>query len=114
MRTVVRMKNSTPRTEPERSEWVKFQLRVRGLSMADVSRSLNCERSTARKVFERRYPAVEARIAELLGCSPADIWPERYVDGIPVVLSTGRPKKVSPHADRNTTRPSKRLKKGAR
>lgn len=77
--------------------------------MADVARGLDLERSTARKVFERRYPAVEARIARILGSKAADIWPERYRDGKPVRLRGGpRSRKKCPHAGTDTTQRNER------
>lgn len=109
------MEHNPPLTDPARSEWVKYQLRLRSLSMADISRSLGLYRNVASKVFSARYPMIEARIAELLGVTPQEIWPERYQAGKPIRFRKGRPAlERSRHVATDSTRASKPLKKRTR
>ncbi len=79
------MKTKVP-TDPElRWEWIKFQLRVRGSSLALVARELGVGRNAVINVKRVRYPRVERAIARKLDMAPRDIWPDRWhPDGAPV------------------------------
>jgi Ner family transcriptional regulator len=67
-----------------RREWIKYQLKIRELSIAALARRYGGKRNTAIKVLDRPYPLWEKRIAETLGTEPKLIWPERYdQSGVP-------------------------------
>ena len=65
----------TPR---QRSAWVRFQLAMKGESLAAISRRLGLAPQTAQEALRRPYPRVELEIARVIGVAPAAIWPERY------------------------------------
>ena len=72
-------------TDPEqRWECVKYQLRVRGSSLALVAQELGIARQSVINAKRTRYPRVERAIARKLNVSPGDIWPDRWQsDGAP-------------------------------
>jgi Ner family transcriptional regulator len=70
----------------DRGHWVRYQLRLRGLTFGGIARELHVSRGTVRKAVLVPYPKMETAIAEKLGLRPAQIWPERY-DG------RGRPRR---------------------
>ena len=79
------MKTKVPTDPDQRWEWVKYQLRVRGSSLALVAQSLGISRQSVINTKRVRYPRVERAIARKLGMAPRDIWPDRWhPDGAPV------------------------------
>jgi Ner family transcriptional regulator len=64
------------------SDWhpadVLAALKKRGKSLAGLSVANGYHPTAAGKALKRRWPALEAIIAEALGLSPAQIWPSRY------------------------------------
>ena len=65
--------------EPElRWEWIKFQLRTKGTSLAQLARQLGVERNALNNVKRVAYPRMERAIAQALGLTPFQIWPERW------------------------------------
>ncbi len=84
-----------------RKEWVKYQLRLKGYSLAALGRKLGVSRSAPVLALRQPYPRVERAIADILGMEPAAIWPERYdADGNPN-RPMGRPKKFITTATEN-------------
>ncbi|MEA5444715.1 helix-turn-helix domain-containing protein [Gammaproteobacteria bacterium AB-CW1] len=81
-------------SEPrQRREWIKYQLRLRGSSLADVARRHGVSRDAAILALRKPYPRMERAIAEAIGLKPQQIWPERYdAAGFPN-RPLGRPKK---------------------
>lgn len=76
-----------------RKEWVKYQLRLKGYSLAALGRVLGVSRSAPVLALRQPYPRIERAIADILGLEPAAIWPERYdAEGNPN-RPMGRPKK---------------------
>ncbi|WP_096375971.1 helix-turn-helix domain-containing protein [Pseudomonas chlororaphis] len=61
-----------------RWEWIKYQLRARGTSLAQLARELNVSGPAIKNVKRTAYPRMERAIAEALGLKPAEIWPERW------------------------------------
>ena len=82
---------STPQEPELRWEWVKYQLRLRGLTLADLARKLGVSGTAVKNTKWTPYPRMERVIAERLGRQPEDIWPERWnADGSPVRLRPRR------------------------
>lgn len=83
------MKTKTPPPEipsdPElRWEWIKFQLRAKGTSLAKVARQMNVSISAVLNVKRLPYPRMERAIAIALGMTPKELWPDRWdANGIP-------------------------------
>lgn len=61
-------------------ERVKFELRLVGSSLADVSRRLGVSQSAVSMVSigHKRSRRIESAIAAELGKSPKALWPKRY------------------------------------
>lgn len=72
-------------TDPaSRWEWIKYQLRLRGTSMAELARQLKVTDRAIRIAKSTPYPRIERSLATALSLEPADIWPERWnSDGTP-------------------------------
>ena len=66
--------------DPEKHELIKYRLRVAGYSFSDLARELSITPKSVSSVCQGlgRSKRVEALIAEKLGESPNDLWPERY------------------------------------
>lgn len=70
---------------------VVYELRERGLSVAEVARQAGFSTIGSRSVQTKRWPRMQAAIAKALGVSPITIWPDRYdEEGLPVRLKRGR------------------------
>ena len=67
-----------PSDNRERWEWIKYRLRLKGFSLADVARAAGVHRSAPSIAYRTNYPKMQAAIANTLGCLPEVIWPERY------------------------------------
>lgn len=79
------MKTKIPTDPDQLWEWVKFQLRLRGSSLAQVGQELNIPRQSVHNAKRVRYPRVERAIAQKLDMTPGDIWPDRWhPDGAPL------------------------------
>ncbi|WP_183996075.1 helix-turn-helix domain-containing protein [Sphingomonas kyeonggiensis] len=59
---------------------IKGALALRGLTLSSIARDLGVAPGTVSIVSRgfRRSRRIESAIAVALGCSPADLWPERY------------------------------------
>jgi Ner family transcriptional regulator len=67
-----------------RWEWIKYQLRARGTSLAKLSRELGVSDTAVKNAKRTAYPRMERAIAAALGLKPVDLGPERWnVNGTP-------------------------------
>jgi Ner family transcriptional regulator len=66
----------------DQSDWhpadVLAALKKRGYSLAGLSVAHGYHATAAGKALKRRWPAVEALIADAIGVPPSRIWPSRY------------------------------------
>ncbi|WP_235269967.1 helix-turn-helix domain-containing protein [Geoalkalibacter subterraneus] len=62
----------------EKNAWIKYQLGRQGSSFAKIAKKLGVSREAPRRALCRPYPRMEKAIAEEMGYSPEQIWPERY------------------------------------
>jgi Ner family transcriptional regulator len=68
-----------------RWEWIKFQLRTKGTSLADIARKQNVTIPAVLNAKRLPYPRMERAIAKALGLKPFQIWPERWsASGVPI------------------------------
>lgn len=74
-----------PLDADKRRDWIKYKLKIRGTSLADLGRQHQTSRQNVSTALYRPNPKWEFIIASELGLSPAEIWPERYdaENGIP-------------------------------
>lgn len=73
-----------PKNPTLRWEWIKFQLRAKGLSLAGLARELGVSRNALNNVKRTPYPRMERAIAHRLDLAPGSLWPERWnPDGSP-------------------------------
>lgn len=78
----------------ERREWIKYQLRIRGSSLAEVARGCGITRCNASRALIKLYPRMEKAIANKIGIPPNVLWPERYDNkGKSLARGRGRPPK---------------------
>lgn len=70
-----------------RRDWVHYQLRLQGRTMASVADNAHpkpVRRQTLYQAFLRPYPRMEKLIADALGLTPQQLFPDRYDrDGLP-------------------------------
>lgn len=91
-----------PKNEPERWLHIKFQLELKGYSFASLGRETGVSRTSMSSTKRTWLFKNQKAIADKLGLTPQEIWPERYGDD-------GRPKFHSPwYPRKSTTRNSKR------
>lgn len=65
--------------DPEKKrEWIKYKLKIQGLSLAALGRKHKTSRQVVSTALYRPSPRWEHEIATALGMKPAEIWPERY------------------------------------
>ena len=77
-------KTEIPLEPAQRWEWIKYQLRARGTSLAKLARALGVSDTAVKNTKRTAYPRMERAIAKALGLQPIDLWPERWnTDGTP-------------------------------
>ncbi len=82
-------------SDPEkRRAWVLFQVKLQGRSLAQIGKENGiATRQNIYETFRRPYPRIEKIIAEAVGLTAQELFPERYgPDGLPN-RPMGRPKK---------------------
>jgi Ner family transcriptional regulator len=92
----------------ERWEWCKYQLRLKGYSLRRLGKEHGVTGKAVEAVLRQNAPKWERIIAEIIGKSAPEIWPERYDNaGLPIRHSTRYPR------EDNTSRITRqRLTKG--
>ena len=71
-------RSDIPTNPSHRWEWIKYQLRTKGTSLAKLARELEVSDTAVKNVKRSPYPRMERAIAKALGLTPVDIWPERW------------------------------------
>lgn len=80
-----------------RWEWIKYQLRAHGTSLAMLARELGVSDSAVKNARRTAYPRMERAIAKALGLKPIELWPERW-------NSNGNPQRIRiQRAENNAT-----------
>lgn len=69
---------SIPEDTEKRREWIKYQLKIRGISIAKLAREHDVSRQALSTALVRSNPRWEYVISSALGVAPNAIWPERY------------------------------------
>lgn len=59
-------------------EEIKARIRMRGVTMSDLSRSWGYSEGAVRLALHGPYPKIERLIAKFLGTKPSELWPDRY------------------------------------
>ncbi len=66
-------------SDPEKKrEWIKYKLKIQGLSLAALGRKHKTSRQVVSTALYKPSPRWEHEIATALGVKPSEIWPERY------------------------------------
>ncbi|GEK71559.1 MULTISPECIES: helix-turn-helix domain-containing protein [Halomonas] len=95
------MSMDIPLNPEQRWEWLKYQLRIRGSSLAKVANQLKVSRAAVLNAKYLPYPRIERAIAQQLDLHPGQVWPERWnADGTP---SRQRPKRAEKSASTSST-----------
>ena len=90
-------KSDVPLNPAQRWEWIKYQLRAKGQSLATLARDLNVSDTAVKNTKRTPYPRMERAIAKALGLDPIDLWPERW-------NANGTPFRIRAHrAEKNAT-----------
>lgn len=85
-----------------RWEWIKYQLRTRGSSLAMLARDLEVSGTAVKNAKRTAYPRMERAIAEALGLEPFDLWPERWnADGTPFRIRAQRAEMNATYSEQN-------------
>ena len=87
--------------DPKTWRWIKFQLGMHGLTLADVARDADVRRHTLYAARNSAYPRMETILTSALGLGhPMQIWPHRYTeDGSTVgYMNLCRPRAKSAHS----------------
>lgn len=71
-------KTEVPLDPTQRWEWIKYQLRAKGTSLAKLARELGVSDTAVKNAKRVPYPRMERAIAKALGLKPIDLWPERW------------------------------------
>ena len=82
-------KADIPLDPANRWEWIKYQLRANGTSLAKLARDLKVTGPAVKNTKRTAYPRMERAIAKSLGLAPIDLWPERW-------NTNGSPKRLRP------------------
>lgn len=70
--------NRIPLDNRRRWAWIKYQLELKGLSLAAIARDANVDRTTLYSVCHRHYPRMEQVLADALGIPVRELWADRY------------------------------------
>lgn len=57
---------------------IRYRLNLKGLTYADVDRAYGLVDGTARRAARQPHFGGEMALAEMLSCSPRDLWPSRF------------------------------------
>ncbi|HTN32189.1 MAG TPA: helix-turn-helix domain-containing protein [Pseudomonas sp.] len=96
-------KTEIPDDPNQRWEWIKYQLRTNGSSLAKVARVLKVTPPAVKNVKRQPYPRIERAIAKELGLAPIQLWPERWnADGTPCRLRPKRAEFMQPYRRKHT------------
>ena len=77
--------SEVPRDLEKKREWIKYKLKIKGLSLAEIGRKHNISRQVVSTALYRPSPRWEHEIASALDMLPSELWPERYDNlGIPL------------------------------
>jgi len=71
-------KTEIPADPTLRWEWIKYQLRARSTSLAQLARDLKVSGTAVKNVKRTAYPRMERQIASALSLQPFELWPERW------------------------------------
>lgn len=67
-----------------RRAWVQYQLLLLGRNLASIAKELGVHRKQPAIALVKPYPKMEKAIADTIGITPQELFPERYdADGLP-------------------------------
>jgi len=73
------IEQTLPSDSAHRRLWVNYQLKLRGKTFSSVARAHGLSSgSVVAQVFDRPYPRMERIVAEEIGLTPNQLFPERY------------------------------------
>lgn len=95
-------KTEIPLNPTQRWEWIKYQLRAKGTSLAMLARELNVSDTAVKNAKRTAYPRMERAIAKALGLDPIDLWPDRWnSNGTPYRIRSQRAEKNATYSQEN-------------
>lgn len=90
-----------PKDSAHRREWIKYQLRLKGISLSAIARELGVSRHAPRIALVTPYPRMERAIAAKIGVPPEILWPERYDTKKAAPGQTEGAETLSTHVDKD-------------
>ena len=95
-------KTEIPLNPTLRWEWIKYQLRAKGTSLAKLARELKVSDTAVKNAKRTAYPRMERAIAKALGLEPIDLWPDRWnLNGTPYRIRSQRAEKNATYSQEN-------------
>lgn len=92
----------------KRRAWIIYKVNLQGRSLADVAREAGVTRQALYHSLRIPYPRMEKALADALGLTPAQLFPERYdADGIPNRQRGRRRKSATKATHKQHTAPTK-------
>lgn len=74
-----------PAESEKKRIWIKYQLKIRGITLAAIARSYAVSRQVISRTLYMNQPRWELVIANHINMRPEQIWPERYDElGLPI------------------------------
>lgn len=103
-------------SDPKRRRaWVKYRLDCQGLTLADVGREAGVERQTLYQVFHVPYPRIERVLAQSVGLTAQELFPERYrADGSRIRKKPGPKPKKKPTTKHSKKRAGRNVERRTR
>lgn len=82
-----------PQEPGRRREWIKYQLKIKGLSIAGLAQKHGVSRQVVSMTLTNSNPRWEFVIAQALDLTPSELWPERYdpETSLPISQLAGEP-----------------------
>lgn len=79
-----------PDKPEERRDWIRWQLKTRGITIAAIAREHDVSRQAVAATLRVSNPRWESVIADALQLLPQQLWPERYSSDTHIPLSLTR------------------------
>lgn len=70
--------NERPKEPLLLREWVKYQLRLKGITFASLAKQHGARRDLPCMPFVKSYPKWERIVSAALDMKPEELWPERF------------------------------------
>jgi Ner family transcriptional regulator len=77
---------NVPNDVEQKQEWIKYQLKILGLSIAKLACIHQASRQAVSSILVRSNPRWEHVVASALDVNPAHLWPGRHIANSPHLI----------------------------